>query len=258
MSRSRAWERAADAAWARLAAPPSSPPAPFDRSSLDGLPPPARRFLARALPAGGARGGPIVVTMEGDIRLGPRWLPFRARQVLRPGVGFVWRPVVGGRILRIEGVDVLCDGHGRTAFRLQGIVPLVRAEGTDVARSAAGRLAGETVLWAPQALVPAAGARWRALDGDRAAVTLPAGGRDVEVEVEVGPDGALRSVRLDRWDTRSTPAHLSSFGGPVTSEHVTDAGARIAGVGWGGWGWGTADGADGGFFRYRVLRCSSP
>ena len=44
--------------------------------------------------------------MRGSIRLG-RWLPFRARQVLNPHVGFIWAARVGEVI---AGSDQYLDG----------------------------------------------------------------------------------------------------------------------------------------------------
>ncbi len=159
--------------WAALAAPAGEPVRRFDPATVVDLPDPAQRLLVRALPEGTPLTGVVTLKMAGWIKLG-RWMRFRADQILRAGVGFVWRPVVGGRILRFTGADLLGPEEARMEFRLHGLVPVARASGSDVARSAAGRLAAETVAWLPQALTPQAGARWRAMDEARAAVTLRA------------------------------------------------------------------------------------
>ena len=148
-------------------------PPPFDPATLADLPEPAARWLARAVPAGAPLHQVVELEMAGRIRLGSRWLPFTARQVLRAGVGFVWRPVVGGRLLRFTGADLLGPDGARMEFRFHGLVPVAAGAGPDVARSAAGRLAAETVAWLPTAVVPQAGATWSMVDHERAVVAVP-------------------------------------------------------------------------------------
>jgi hypothetical protein len=243
---------ATDAMWATLAGQTGSPDVPFEPGTLAGLPAPARRFLGRCLPGGVPLTTAVVLEMEGEIKLGKRWMPFRADQVLRAGVGFVWRPVVGRSIVRFVGSDVLGPGAARMAFKLHGLIPVVRASGPAIARSAAGRLAGETVAWLPQALTPQAGARWRGVDGERAIVTLVAAAETIDVEVTVAADGRLDSLSLQRWKDSAEPPGFEPFGGRVEAEHVTDDGVRIAGGGIVGWGWGSPAWEEGEFFHYRI------
>lgn len=80
-------------------------------------------------------------------------------------------------------------------FRLHGLVPVAQASGPDVARSAAGRLAAETVAWVPQALTPQAGA----VDDEHAVVKSDFAGETVDVEVGVDPDGRVVRLELQRW-----------------------------------------------------------
>ena len=241
--------------WDVLAEPVAEPPPGFDPATLADVPETARRWLARVLPAGTPLTSGVTVEMTGEIRLG-RWMRFGADQILRAGVGFVWRPVVGGRMLRFTGADLLGPDDARMEFRFHGLVPVVRASGPDVARSAAGRLAAETVAWVPQALTPQAGARWRGLDDQRAVVTLDAAGETVDVEVAVGGDGRLRSLGLQRWNDSADPPGSEPFGGTVTDEFVTSAGVRIAGAGSVGWDWGTPRWDDGEFFHYRITKAT--
>lgn len=180
-------------------------------------------------------------------------MPFRAEQILRAGAGFVWRPVVGGRVMRFVGADELGPDGAGMEFRFQGIVPVARASGPDTARSAAGRLAAETVAWLPQALTPQVGARWSPLDDRRAVVTLEAGSETVDVEVRVDAEGRLESLCLQRWNDAAKPPAFEPFGGRVEGEHLTEDGVRIAGSGSVGWGWGTAEAVRGVFFRYSVI-----
>ncbi len=249
---------ACDRAWAALEPTPQDAAAPpFDPDTLEALPAPAARWLRRVLPARSPLVPAVTLGMQGEIALGGRWLRFRAEQVLRAGTGFVWRPVVGGRLLRILGADLLTADDARMDFRLHGVLPVARADGPDTRRSALGRLAAETVAWLPQATTPQAGARWFAVDGERAVVTLAVPGGQVDVTVTVAQDGRLRAVHLARWRPEPEPARLVPFGADVEAEGPGAAGALVAGAGIVGWDHGTADWPSGAFLRFELTRMSA-
>jgi len=97
--------------------------------------------------------------MTGEIRLGS-WRRFSATQVLAPPTGFIWAANTRLFGLPVSGYDRYSSGTGQMRRRLLGVVPVMVAQGPDVTRSAAGRLAGEGVLvpttfrrasWAPTA-----------------------------------------------------------------------------------------------------------
>lgn len=227
-------------------------PARFDPDTLDGLPAPAQRLLAAALPDRTPLASVVILEMEGDIKLAGRWFPFTAQQILRAGIGFVWAPTVGGRFVRFTGADALGPDGARIEFRFHGRIPIVRGSGSDIERSAAGRLAAETVVWLPQALTPQAGARWEALDETTAAVTLDAAGTDIRVEIEVDDQGQILWLGLQRWKDSAKPPTYASFGGFVDGTYTDPTGVRIAGSGTVGWDWQSPQEAAGQFFRYRV------
>ena len=242
----------AERGWTALSNQSPAEPAAFDPATLADLPPPAQRLLDRALPSGVTLSTTVELSMEGEIELGGRWFPFTAEQILRAGEGFVWSPVVGGRLVRFVGADLLTADDARMEFRLHGLIPMVRAAGPDVRRSAQGRLAAETVAWLPHALTPQLGARWTPVNDERAFVTLGAAGADVDVEVVVAGDGRIRRAGLDRWNGSVDPPRLEPFGASVDSTYTASNGVRIAGSGAAGWEFGTDGEADGVFFRYRI------
>ena len=196
--------------------------------------------------------------MSGEMRLGKRWLRFTAEQILRAGVGFVWRAVVGGRIVRFVGADIMSPDLALMEFRVHGVVPVVRASGQHVTRSAAGRLAAETATWLPQALTPQMGAAWTPLDDQRATVTLGAGNETVDVDIDVDTDGRLVSVGLQRWNGSRKPPGLERFGGEFERDFVTSDGVRIGSGCRVGWGWGTPSWPQGMFFRAGVTAADRP
>lgn len=241
----------AETTWSTLEAERPDPVEAFAPSTVDGLPEPARRFLRASLPESAPLARAVELEMTGEIKLVGRWLPFHARQILRAGVGFVWAPVVGGRVLRFVGADALGPDGASMEFRFHDRIPVVRASGPDTERSAAGRLAAETVAWLPQALTPQSGAVWRPLDADRATVSLAGPSGPVDVDVTVDERGGLVGIELQRWNDSAKPPAYSPFGGAVTEPFDT-GGICIAGRGIVGWGRGSTTQDDDVFFRYAV------
>ncbi len=242
----------AEATWAAVDHGAVRDPVLFDPGTLTSLPDPAHRLLSTALPDGTPLHDTVRLSMRGEIKLAGRWLPFTAQQILRAATGFVWAPVVGGRLLRFVGADALGPDGARIEFRLLGRIPVVRGSGADIARSANGRLAAETVAWLPQALTPQAGGRWTAIDHRRATVTLRGPGGPTDLDVTVDDDGALTSLGLQRWKDAAKPPVLAPFGGAVDSAFTSPDGVAIAGAGTVGWDWGTPGEAKGSFFRYEI------
>jgi hypothetical protein len=73
--------------------------------------------------------------MHGSIKLN-RWLPFRASQIIAPGVGFLWRAHVAALI---EGYDRSFGGEGELRWKLARLFTVASGSGPDISRSSAGR-----------------------------------------------------------------------------------------------------------------------
>jgi hypothetical protein len=225
METRRAFYRELGRIEAALAATPAGPL--FTPEMTAGLPEAARRCLLHTIEPGTPLATSLRLRMSGTMRLAPagRWLRLRAAQILTPSRGFVWKARVARGPLRIGGADCLLDGQAQLRFWLWGILPVVRAGGPDVARSAAGRLAMESLL-CPAALLPLRGATWEPGDHASARVSLPVPGRRETITVTVDPaTGALREARMERWGNQ-TPGgryELTPFGAAFGDEE------RVAG-----------------------------
>ena len=224
------------------------PPEAFDPSMVTGLPEPARRWLLHAIAPGTPLWGSVVLAMRGEIRLGA-WRPFTARQVLAPPHGFVWAAYSRFSGLPVTGFDRYSSGSGQMDWRIGGLVPVVTASGSDVTRSAAGRLAGETAL-APTTF---RAATWTpGTDHDRTVVTWRIGDQEESAEFRVGADGRLLGVVVQRWgNPDGVPFGRHPFGVAVEAEE-TFAGVTLGSVLRAGWWWGTDRQPDGEFFRARI------
>jgi hypothetical protein len=212
----------------------------FEPSMVDGLPEPARRYLLRAIDPGAPLAASVELRMHGDIRLDPERDPIAmgAEQILAPEAGFIWRARTWGGLMRIRGFDLYAGGAGRMEWRLFGLLPVVQAEGPDVTRSAAGRLAMEWTL-IPTALLPGRGAAWEEVDGASARYRVRVDGEEVTVTVEVDPHGRLTRVSAPRWREEPGPAY-ELFVVELSGE-IGDGGIRIPGRMEAGWRLGEPD-----------------
>jgi hypothetical protein len=220
----------------------------FEPAELDGLPEPVRRHLQRSIAPGTPVARAARLEMRGQIRIG-RWLPFRARELLAPQRGFVWRARVAGVV---SGEDRFVGGAGAMRWKLAGIVPLVRADGPDVSRSAAGRAGGES-LWLPTAVLPRFGVLWSTTADDRITARFDVDGTPIEMEYGLDGAGRTASFVYQRWgdpDRTGTWA-WHPCGGEITA-HRSFGGLTIPTAGQLGWHYGTDRWPDGAFFRYEI------
>ncbi|MDP4510074.1 DUF6544 family protein [Nonomuraea turcica] len=223
--------------------------AAFDPACADLLPEPARRWVLHAIAPGTPLLRAIVLSMHGTIRLGP-WRRFHASQVLLPLEGFVWCASAYLGVLPVHGFDRYRAGVGEMRWRLLRALPVMSGGGSDITRSAAGRLACEFVLAPAAALDPRV--RWKVLDERRAVVTLPVGTEDHEVTLTVAPDGRLESVTMSRWGNPDKGAYREHLFGVECEGEITFDGFTIPAGIRGGWWQGTERWADGEFIRFTI------
>lgn len=219
----------------------------FGESELEGLPEPVRAMLRAAIAPGTPLATAARIGMRGAIRL-KRWTPFVATEVLAPHEGFVWAARAG----LVSGFDRYAAGAGAMRWKLLGLVPVMRAAGPDVSRSAAGRVAGEAV-WVPTALLPRFGVEW-AVEGDRRLVAVTRlDGHELRLRLELDEGNRVRAASFDRWgDPDGTGTFgLHPFGMEATS-WSTFGGVTVPSSGHAGWHHGTDRWSDGIFFRYEL------
>jgi hypothetical protein len=221
----------------------------FGEEDLSGLPRTAARLLRAAIAPGTPRATCARITMRGEIRLG-RWRPFTATEIIAPHRGFLWQARVGA----IRGHDRYLAGQGAMRWRLAGVVPVMRASGPDVGRSAAARVAGEAV-WLPTALLPRFGVAWEQVDDRSATATIGLDGHTVAFTHTLDGDGRVMSSRGMRWgDPDGAGVWAEHPFGVEATGHRTFGGLTIPAQGRAGWHHGTDRWEDGVFFRYEITR----
>lgn len=207
------------ALWGALAA--SGDGEVFSPDMVAGLPEPARRYLLHAIQPGTPLAASAELDMVGTIRLKPadEWLAIRGTEVLAVPHGLIWKASVGHGVLRVTGYDRYGNGQGRMAWRLWGLIPIVRAAGPDIGRSARGRLFIEAI-WLPSALLPHNGVQWESLDNDTARATAHISGERMELVIGVASDGTLRTMSIRRWGNQTRDGSYADipFGGKVMEE----------------------------------------
>jgi hypothetical protein len=191
-------ERRLRARWRDLRA--ASEERRFEPSMVEGLPEPARRYLLRAIADGTPLAFSLTTSMKGTIQLQPGGapVPMEAHAVIAPPRGFIWRARAGRGAMRVSGHDSYYLGQGEMHWALYGFVPVARAGGIDVTRSAAGRLAAEAAM-VPAALLPHRGAEWEAVDDATARVRLTVGEEASTLTLTIDAEGRLQRVSLMRW-----------------------------------------------------------
>jgi hypothetical protein len=227
----------------------------FRGDELAGLPEPVVRYFTASLSPGAAVARAARLCIRGYIRIG-RWLPFTSTELLDPHRGFLWRAKVAGGL--VSGFDRYLDGTAAMRWSLLGLVPVVRATGPDLVRSAAAR-AGAEGIWVPSAMLPRFGVAWSVAGVDSIVARFAVDDVPVEIRHELDRDGRIRASSFQRWGDpdRSGRWGWQRCGGEV-SGYGTFGGSTIPTAGRFGWHYGTDRWAEGEFFRYEITALALP
>ena len=222
----------------------------FRDDELVGLPAPVQRYFRAAIAPGTPLALAARLEMQGSIKIGGRWLPFRATEVLAPQRGFVWSARVSGGLF--AGSDQYDSGLGAMNCKILGLIPVIQTDGPDVSRSAAARAAAEAV-WVPTALLPRYGVNWSAEDVTHLTARYTLDTTPLVVRYELDEGARIVSAQMERWgdpnNTRTWAQH--SFGFEATAR-ATFGGVSIPSQGRVGWFPRTERWTSGEFFRFAL------
>ncbi|MBE9126693.1 hypothetical protein IQ257_20290 [Coleofasciculus sp. LEGE 07092] len=222
----------------------------FQPDALTGLPDIAQRYLEHAIAPGTKLASAVRLRMHGEIKL-KDWLPFRAEQVICWNRGMIWSATAWMNGLPIRGSDRLVDGEGAMQWKLLGLFPVMTATGSDITRSAVGRMQGECI-WLPSVFCDRQ-VTWTVPDASHAHAHLTLLGETTELILTVNQEGRLESLKLKRWgNPEEAEHHYVDFGG-VLERDSTFSGYTIPTRLRGGWYLGTDRfESEGEFFRATI------
>lgn len=212
----------------------------FTEDMVAELPAPVQRYFLHTIAPFTPLASSVNLEMSGSFRLGQDkpWLPMQAKQIISEK-GFVWKAAIGSSLFQMVGADYYANKSGKMRFSLWGLIGLVNAHSSDIARSSLGRLAGELVLL-PSALLPQRGVIWKAIDERTIEASLNIDGEPVTLTLVIDTDGKLLKLSLPRWGNQTDDSSYTyiPFGGEYQEEH-TFGGFTIPSQISAGWWFGT-------------------
>lgn len=180
------------------------------------LPDAARRYLDHAAPRDRPPVRTVRLRMHGEIKL-KTWRTFGADETLTWNQEMMWRARTYMNGLPISGYDRVAPGIGEQRWKLLGLVPVMTASGHDIARSGAGRMAGES-CWIPSVL-RGGDVKWSSQDPSRARAAFTVLGERADLALTLGSDGRLESVMFARWGNPDGGLfRYENFGGVMEAE----------------------------------------
>lgn len=201
------------------------PTLPFSHDMIRNLPEPAQRYFRFTIAEGTRLCAVGEIEMSGKIGFGtkdkPNYKSMRARQILAPPYGFVWRLKAGA----ISGSDGMTPDMSWTRFWLFGLIPVVRvSHNKNHFRSAYGRVIAEAPFWAPASLLPRHNVVWEGVDVHTAAATVTLGTLAQRVSIRVDEKGQPQEVSIQRWSNENPEKKFREqpFGGTLSEFKVFD------------------------------------
>jgi uncharacterized protein DUF6920 len=159
-----------------------------------------RRYLERALPAGGSVPTLVRVTQAGEMwqKPGGRHLRFTAvEEFVVDEVAFSWRarfPIVP--FVSLHVVDRYTVGEGLLEARLFRLIPVMRASGPELSEGEAMRYLAE-LPWVPHAMLVNRELEWRELDAETVEVATRVGSARAAVRFEFDAAGDIAGALAD-------------------------------------------------------------
>jgi len=218
---------------------------------LKTYPEPVSRYLRYHLPDGIPAVTHSITPMKGIIKL-VNWSQFKSVLYANPFKGFLWEATVKMGILPVKGFDYFLENQGAMQWTLFNFIPVNKAEGPDVTRSAEGRAMLEA-LFTPHLLIHPK-VKWEVISENEITLSWDLYQENKPLHLIIGEDGSLKKAFAERWgnpgDTKIWD--YITFGVNVESE-VKRKGIVIPAKGNAGWWFGQKEYDDGEFFRFEVV-----
>jgi hypothetical protein len=192
----------------------------------------------------------VWLKMHGEIKLN-NWFPFRAEQVIHFPKGLIWNATVWMRGLPIRGFDRVIEGEGKMQWKLLGLLPITKASGENITRSALGRMIGE-LMWLPSVFCDSS-VTWKAGDANQIQAQVSLQGETIPLTLTVNERGDLEKIQFPRWGNPDEQGYRYVDFGGIIEERGTFQGYTIPTCLRGGWYFDGEDfQKDGEFFRATI------
>jgi hypothetical protein len=227
----------------------------FHADEFSDLPEAARRYLEYAIAPETAIASAVRLKMHGEIKL-KSWIPFKAEQVICWEHGLIWSATAWmNSFFPIVGSDRIIDGIGAMQWKLLGLFPVMTASGSDITRSAIGRLQSESVCL--PSVFCGDHVSWISTDSSHLDSSLHSSfvvqGERAELDFTIDQTGRLKTFKLPRWgNPDGAEFRYVDFGG-ILEEDGTFCGYTIPTRLRVGWYFGTERfESEGEFFRATI------
>jgi hypothetical protein len=192
----------------------------FHADEFSHLPEAARRYLEHAIAPKTKLASAVRLHMHGAIKL-KNWIPFKAEQVIGWEHGLIWSATAWMNGLPIVGSDRIIDGIGAMQWKLLGLFPVMTASGSDITRSAVGRLQSESVCL--PSVFCGDDVSWASTDSSHLDSSLHSSfvvqGERAELDFTIAQTGRLKTFKLPRWgNPEGAEFRYVDFGGIVEEE----------------------------------------
>lgn len=204
-----------------LAAP--GDPRTFRPEGLPPLPDAARRYLEHAVAPGTRMASAVRLKMHGRIKLGD-WLPFTADQVIHRDRGMVWSATALRNGLPLRGTDRFLDGRSFQAWKLLGLLPVMRTSDR-VPRAHAARVQAESV-WLPSLLCEP-GVAWSEPAPGILAARIALHGKPADLALAVDEIGRVQAAQVPRRESSDGVGFRNASFGGLFDQEATFGGYTI-------------------------------
>jgi hypothetical protein len=223
----------------------------FSPDDFAHLPEAVRRYLEHAIAPGTAIAAAVRLKMHGEIKL-KHWIPFKAEQVVCWERGFIWSATAWmNGFLPIVGSDRLIDGIGAMQWKMLGLFPVMTGSGSDITRSATGRLQTESMLL--PSVFCSDEMSWTNLNASQFHASFVLQGEKAELDLTIDQQGQLKTAKIPRWGNPEGAEHHYVDFGAIVEEEGTFYGYTIPTRLRVGWYFGTERfESEGEFFRATI------
>jgi len=169
----------------------------FDKSQLEGLPEPVKKYFLYALREGQSYINYVRIKHSGQFKtgFGNKWVNIMGEQYVTTQIpGFIWK----GTTSIFAARDIYISGKGRLIVSLLSMINTVDAMGDQYNQGELLRWLGESVLY-PTTLLPSENLKWQLMDGNMAKLIFNYNELQLFFDVTFNEQGEITQMESMRY-----------------------------------------------------------